>query len=135
MFFVTDSTTSVSDAVVQTLTIDAVRKMETSTFACARLQSVLHAGASVGGVVLALAKERMGGITFWIWSILLCIGVDRCAWPRLRRDKGMSMKPTSNLSKFFCCLRKDVPEDEELRDDMDGADENEVVDSMEDSPS
>jgi hypothetical protein len=59
MFFVTGSTTSVSDALVQTLTIDAVRKMETSTFTCARLQSVLHAGASVGGVVLALAKERM----------------------------------------------------------------------------
>jgi hypothetical protein len=78
---------------------------------------------------------------FWIWSVLLCIGVavietvNLCAWPRLRRDKGISMKPTSNLSKFFCCLRKDAPEGDELREDMDGGDEKEVVDSMEDLPS
>jgi MFS family permease len=122
MFLFAGFCTSASDAVIQTLLIDASAQVRTGTLMYSWYQSILNVGASVGGVVFPLAKKTLTWGAFWLWNLIICLGLAVIyvivAWfvPLVRNDAILVMKPTGQFDGL-CGEEKKVENEEILEGD------------------
>lgn len=100
MFLLGGFVTAATDAILQTLCIDASSTGSVPTFTYSWLQSLMMAGSTIGGCVFPLCKKNLTWIEFWGANIGICGGLAvifallYILIPSAYNDRTLKIKPT-----------------------------------------